>query len=57
MRPVRPEDINAKCRARAEELGVDPVQYRRWERGERVPEVNDAIDREAYEAERSEGEK
>lgn len=36
---------------RAKQLGVTAADYRRWERGEKVPGVVDAIEREAYESE------
>lgn len=55
MRPVQPSDITPECKTRATELSVDPTDYRRWERGEKVQSVTDAIDREAYEAEQAKG--
>lgn len=39
--------IDDTCKARAEELGVRPDQYRMWEAGWRVPEVDEAIKSEA----------
>ncbi len=48
MRPVDPASISEECTKRAEALGVTPEQYRRWERGEKVTEVRDAIDAEDF---------
>ncbi len=45
--------VSDKARKRAEELNVDPIEYRRWERGEKVTSVSDAIDREAFNQERA----
>lgn len=39
--------IDDTCKARAEELGVPADAYRMWEAGWRVPEVDEAIKREA----------
>lgn len=46
---VDPKSITDKCRKRAEALGVSAEDYRRWERGEKIIAVSDAIDREAFE--------
>ena len=39
MRAVKPTDITAKRRYRARKLKVKPEDLRRWERGEKVPQV------------------
>lgn len=43
MRPIIPDDLTQRVIDRAGELNVAPEQYRRWERGERVAEVEVAM--------------
>jgi hypothetical protein len=43
--PIDPNSLTKMCRNTAAMYGVDPVEYRRWERGEKVPEVAEAVRR------------
>lgn len=37
------DEAKKRCSLRAQELGVTPDQYRLWESGKRVPEVETAM--------------